>query len=74
MKLSEYLNQFEGLDPEIEVVLPSKLYEDVGSNACSLNFEAYTHAFSYHKVGDLVLCDKKKVNLYSQPVIVLGGL
>lgn len=74
MKLYEYLKQFEGLDSETEVVLPSRLYEDEGSNACALNFEAYSHAFSYHKIGNAVLCDKKKINLYSQPVIVLGGL
>lgn len=74
MKLYEYLKQFEGLDSETEVVLPSRLYEDEGSNACASNFEAYSHAFSYSKVGNIVYCDKKKINSYSQPVIVLGGL
>lgn len=73
MKLREYLKQFEGLDPELEVVMPCGHYEDEGSNVCFLDFEAYSHAFSF-EAGNLVYCDTKKSNLYSRPVIFLGGL
>ncbi len=73
MKLHEYLKQFEGLDPDTEVVLPCGLHEDEGSNVGFLDFEAYSYAFSF-EAGNLAYCDTKKSNLYNCPVIFLGGL